>query len=1023
MVVVRGSRATRSFVADGGAGTPSDNPDPRGYDSSRTAEARWRRASVAAHMKMTAWGVMVCTSWLICGCGVDGRGRLGDPPDRAMMSESLAAACGDGIVDAGEQCDDGNLASHDGCSAACTLELVAQFAFLGGAGSEPTAAASAADPDLAAIPVISRGVGVTPAPASEAFSAAEWTTAAVLDPDDFFSFTVAPAAGTQMALLALQFDERRSATGIRSGALRSSLDGFASDLAVFAVPDDTAFRTQSSALPPAFLGLVTAVEFRLYGFGAEASGGTWRVDNVTLIGEVARPCGNGRLDPGEQCDDGNAADHDGCSAACTVERVAEFTFSGAAGSEATFAADLADPGLATTPVMSRGAGVAPSPAVDAFSASRWTTGTALDADDYFSFSVAPSAGTALDLVALQLDERRSGTGIRGWSVRSSLDGFATDLAVFAVPDDTLFRTETVALPAALRGVTAAIELRIYGFAAEADGGTWRIDNATLIGEVVPTCGNGVLDPGEQCDDGNRSAGDGCSPACQLEICGNGVVEGNEQCDDGNAVDGDGCEASCAFTPILYAKSSNTGSNDSFAAHIAVSADGSTMAIAADAEDSAATGINGNQADNSLRNAGAVYIFARTGATWQQQAYIKASNSGMDDSFGWAIALSADGSTLAVGAFGEDSSATGINGNQASESATDAGAVYVFTRSGTTWSQQAYVKASNTGAGDQFGISVALSADGSTMAVGALTEDSASTGINGNQTNDNGGNSGAVYAFTRSGTTWTQQAYLKASNTGVLDAFGCDVALSGDGATLVVGATGEASAATGSDGDQSDNSASGAGAAYVFTRSGTTWSQQAYLKASNPGSGDQFGKHVALSNDGATLAIAAWFEDSSATGVGGNQADNTASASGAAYVFARSGTTWSQQAYIKASNTGAEDRFGIGIALSGDGSTLAVGASLEDSAAIGIDGNQASNAAVDSGAAYEFVRSGTTWNQAAYIKASNTGTSDAFGFGLALTVDGSMLVVGAPSESSSAVGIGGNQASDGSSRSGAAYVYR
>ena len=968
-------------------------------------------------MKTIPLGVMVCITGLVAGCG-----ELDSNDDRAATS-ALAAACGDGILDAGEQCDDGNLADHDGCSAACALELVAQWSFAGAAGTEVTFAAAVADPDLTTIPVIGRGIGVAPSAATDAFSASAWTTGAVIDLDDFYSVTVAPAAGTAMNLLALQLDERRSATGIRSWSVRSSLDGFASDIAVIAVPDDTLFRTQSIPLPATFRGLAMAVEFRIFGFQAEASGGTWRVDNVALIGEVAPPCGNGSLDPGEQCDDGNTADHDGCSATCTLELVAQWTFTGAAGTEATFAAELADPELATTPVMSRGPGVVPSPAIDAFSASAWTTGAVLDPGDFYRFTVAPAAGTALNLFALALDERRSATGIRSWSVRSSLDGFASDLAVVAVPDDTVFRTQRIALPAAFRGVTAAVEFRVFGFLAEADGGTWRIDNVTLIGDVEPTCGNGTLDPGEDCDDGNTAAGDGCSPVCRLEVCGNGIVEGNEQCDDGNTVNGDGCDNNCAFTPITYIKSSNTGSNDTFGSQIALSADGSTMAIAASAEDSAATGINGNQADNTTRNAGALYIFTRSGTTWQQQAYIKASNSGMDDSFGLAIALSADGSTLAVGAFGEDSSATGINGNQASESATDAGAAYGFTRSGTTWSQQAYVKASNTGAGDQFGISVALSADGSTMAVGAVTEDSSSTGINGNQTNDNTGNSGAAYVFTRSGTTWSQQAYVKASNTGVLDAFGSDVTLSSDGSTLVAGADGEASAATGVDGNQLDNSASGAGAAYVFTRSGTTWSQQAYVKASNAGSGDRFGRHLVLSLDGATLAVAASTEASAATGINGNQTDNSASSAGAAYVFTRSGAAWSQQAYIKASNTGAGDRFAIGIALSGDGTKLAVGAALEDSAATGLDGDQTSNSARDAGAAYRFARNGTTWSQAAYVKASNAAADGAFGFGVALTADGSMLAVGAISESSSATGIGGNQADTNAFHAGAAYVYR
>ncbi len=188
-------------------------------------------------------------------------------------------------------------------------------------------------------------------------------------------------------------------------------------------------------------------------------------------------------------------------------------------------------------------------------------------------------------------------------------------------------------------------------------------------------------------------------------------------------------------------------------------------MGAHSEASAATGINGDQTSNAAAGSGAVYVFTRTGTTWSQQAYVKASNTGANDLFGCSVALSADGSTLAVGAYGEDSAATGINGDQTSNAAADSGAVYVFTRTGTTWSQQAYVKASNTGAGDYFGISVALSADGSTLAVGALHEDSAATGINGDQTSNAAASSGAVYVFTRTGTTWSQQAYVKASNTG------------------------------------------------------------------------------------------------------------------------------------------------------------------------------------------------------------------------------------------------------------------
>ena len=205
----------------------------------------------------------------------------------------------------------------------------------------------------------------------------------------------------------------------------------------------------------------------------------------------------------------------------------------------------------------------------------------------------------------------------------------------------------------------------------------------------------------------------------------------------------------------------------------------------------------------------------SGTLTETIAYIKASNTG-DDSFGRSVALSADGNTLAVGATREDSSATGINGDQADNSAPVSGAVYVFTRSGSLWEQQAYIKASNTNAFDRFGESVSLSADGNTLAVGAVSKDSSATGINGDQTDDSVFSSGAVYVFTRSGSVWEQQAYIKASNTDADDFFGLQVSLSADGNTLAVGANGEASSATGINGDQNDNAAEDAGAVYVLS---------------------------------------------------------------------------------------------------------------------------------------------------------------------------------------------------------------
>jgi hypothetical protein len=458
----------------------------------------------------------------------------------------------------------------------------------------------------------------------------------------------------------------------------------------------------------------------------------------------------------------------------------------------------------------------------------------------------------------------------------------------------------------------------------------------------------------------------------------------------------------------YLKASNTGAGDQFGYAVAIS--GNTVVVGAYFEDSAATGINGNQADDSAGSAGAVYVFVYNAGVWSQQAYLKASNTNGSDRFGRIVAISGD--TIAVGAPNEDSNATGVNGVQTDESAGNAGAVYIFVRSGTTWSQQAYLKASNTDAADAFGRSLSISGD--TLVIGAPGEGSDATGVNGDQNNNLALTSGAAYVFVRSGTTWSQQAYLKASNTGTGDNFGTSISLSGD--TLVVGAPGESSNATGVDGNQIDESAATSGAAYIFVRSGTTWSQQAYLKASNTGNSDMFGNIVTLS--GNTAVVGAFQEDSNATGIDGDQTNNSAITAGAAYVFVRSGSTWSQQAYLKASNAGGGDSFGNALALSGD--TLMVGASQEDSNATGIDGNQSDDSAAAAGAVYVFIRSGSTWSQLNYLKASNTAAGDNFGASVALSDD--TLVVGATLEDSAATGVNGAQNDNSAGDSGAVYLF-
>jgi hypothetical protein len=473
-----------------------------------------------------------------------------------------------------------------------------------------------------------------------------------------------------------------------------------------------------------------------------------------------------------------------------------------------------------------------------------------------------------------------------------------------------------------------------------------------------------------------------------------------------------------FAQQAYLKASNAdgGYNnwysyygDQFGSSVAISGD--TLVVGAPGESSSPSRV---ETVNSNANAGAVYVFTRSGDVWSQQTYLKASNAERDDLFGTSVAISGD--TLVVGAPGEDSRSSGGEQNN---SGNDAGAAYVFTRSDGVWSQQAFLKARYADEEDQFGASVAISGD--TLVVCAPEEDSSATG---GEHNNTALSAGAAYVFSRNNGVWSQQAYLKASNAETDDRFGTRVAISED--TIVVGAPEEDSSVSGG---EADNSASLAGAAYVFTRSGDTWSQQAYLKANNtegdesptlfsasgnysiafmpPINGDKFGTSVAISGD--TLVVGATGEDSSATG---GVTDNSASLAGAVYVFTRNSGVWSQQAYLKASNAESNDEFGTSVAISGD--TLVVGATKEDSSATG---GEADNSMANAGAAYVFTRSGGAWSQLAQLKASNADAGD--NFTASVAISGNTVVVGAPHEDSSA---NGGEADNSASNAGAAYTW-
>ena len=310
---------------------------------------------------------------------------------------------------------------------------------------------------------------------------------------------------------------------------------------------------------------------------------------------------------------------------------------------------------------------------------------------------------------------------------------------------------------------------------------------------------------------------------------------------------------------------------------AVSVSGDTAIVGAPGADPAGTA-----------NAGAAYVFVRSGSSWTQQAKLTAADATTLALFGFAVALSDE--TAIVGAVRSES------GN-----VQEAGAAYVFVRSGSSWSQQARLAAPSPAPYEQFGISVAVSGD--TAVVGVDGADNAG-----------GGNAGAACVFVRSGSTWNLQATLTATDAAPEDSLGWSVAIFED--TAVVGAPG-------------DDLASGvdAGSAYVFVRSGTAWTQQAKLTAPDAAPFDQFGLSVAVSGK--------------AIVVGAQSADEASLPdAGAAYFFFHEGSSWTEEDKLTASDSAASDYFGSHVAI--DGVTVLAGAPGHDSGPF-----------TDAGSAYAF----------------------------------------------------------------------
>ena len=341
-------------------------------------------------------------------------------------------------------------------------------------------------------------------------------------------------------------------------------------------------------------------------------------------------------------------------------------------------------------------------------------------------------------------------------------------------------------------------------------------------------------------------------------------------------------------------------------------------------DTAVVGANNDATPGGGASAGSAYVFLRSGSVWSLQQKLEASDGAADDIFGQAVSISGD--TLVVGAYYDDT--TGGH---------NAGSAYVFVRSGTVWTEQQKLLASDAAAYDAFGGSVAVSGD--LALVGALYDGTVG-----------GAEAGSAHVYVRSGANWSEQQELITSGLEAAnDSFGWSAAISGD--TALVGAPQDDMAG-----------AADRGSAYVFVRSGTQWTEQQRLVASDAGAGDLFGSAVALSAD--TAVVGAPGCDTA----GGSDA-------GSAYVFVRSGTVWSQQGKLQASDAAAGDGFGGSVAVSGD--TALVGAAP---------------AAAQAGAAYAFVRSGAAWSQQQKLLAADAATGDLFGVSVA--VSGDTALVGA-----------------------------
>lgn len=374
--------------------------------------------------------------------------------------------------------------------------------------------------------------------------------------------------------------------------------------------------------------------------------------------------------------------------------------------------------------------------------------------------------------------------------------------------------------------------------------------------------------------------------------------------------------------------SDATSGDSFGYYVSMDTTGARVAVSAILDDH----------DGGGPNRGTVYIFRRSGVSWIQEAKIEVTDANDYENAGSSISLNSDGSRIAIGMQNNDVGGTNV------------GAVEIFSRSGTVWSFESKLQASNKASGDYFGTSVKLSGDASKLVVGSPYS--------------GGGDIGRVYLYTRTGTSWAETTILTPSDGLPDDNFGWFVDITTDGTRIAVGAP-----------NADPSTLTNSGAAYVFKFSGT-WTQEIKLTASNKDVSDNFGTSLSINSDGTRLAVGAPLSN-----------PGSINDAGSVYVFFKNGSdVWSEEAILTGSDKAPNDKYGRSVSISNDGSQIAVGASTKI-----VDGT-------GRGAVYISKRSGTLWTEAIRFLGTLSPSISNLGLSISLAGDKTRLIAGAPASS-------------------------